>query len=281
MNYSVKATLIGAVCFACTLSHSLVDITNCCPVATGFLLEWVPSGDAVIKWSPDLSNVPFTNLSASLPSTQSSYIDTVHGTDNQCFYRVELLSPGGMVLISGGSNSGTNPLGDGESYNEYYPAAYSLTVDSFFMDETEVTKAQWDTVYNWAVANGYQFDNIRLGKAPDHPVCGVSWYDCVKWCNARSQVEGKTPCYTVSGSTYKTGQSAPDCNFSASGYRLPTSDEWEYAARGGLSGKRFPWGDTITHSQANYYSDSYYSYDISSTRGYGQLPDRQHQARCS
>ena len=43
--------------------------------------------------------------------------------------------------------------------------------------------------------------------------------------------------------------------------------EWEYAARGGLSGRRFPWGDTITHSQANYWSSSSYSYDVSPTRG--------------
>ena len=65
---------------------------------------------------------------------------------------------------------------------------------------------------------------------------------------------------------YKTGQSSPDCNFSVNGYRLPSTDEWEYAARGGVSGKRFPWGDTVTHNQANYYSSSVYDYDISLTR---------------
>jgi len=164
-----------------------------------------------------------------------------------------------MKRIPGGTNSGTNPLGTGESYAEWYPASYSLTVSSFYMDRTEVTKAQWDTVYNWAVSHGYSFDNAGSGKASNHPVHTVNWYDCVKWCNARSQMEGKIPCYNLS--TWS-------CDFNANGYRLPTSTEWEYAARGGLHGKRFPWGDTITHSRANYYSSSSYSYDTSSTRGY-------------
>ncbi len=169
-------------------------------------------------------------------------------------------APSGMVRIPGGSNSGSNPLGTGESYDgTYYPATYSLTVSAFYMDRTEVTKAQWDTVYNWAVSHGYSFANAGSGKAANHPVQTVSWYDCVKWCNARSQMEGRTPCYNLSDWS---------CNFSANGYRLPTNTEWEYAARGGLSGKRFPWGDTITHNQANYNSYSGDTYDISPTGGH-------------
>jgi len=58
------------------------------------------------------------------------------------------------------------------------------------------------------------------------------------------------------------------CDFNANGYRLPTAEEWQYAARGGLSGKRFPWGDNITHSNANYYSSATYGYDTSATRGF-------------
>jgi formylglycine-generating enzyme required for sulfatase activity len=121
------------------------------------------------------------------------------------------------------------------------------------MDATEVTKAKWNEVYDWAVTNGYNL-SAGMGKASDHPVHSVSWYECVTWCNARSEMEGRTPCYNLNDWS---------CNFSASGYRLPTNKEWEYAARGGLSGKHFPWGDIIDHTQANYYGrPSNYAYDL-------------------
>lgn len=258
--------LVAAFC--CGINGTVMGdytlITNCCPVAGGFMVEWVSGEEVMVKWSPDLVFTPFINLSVELPSTQSCYTDTVHSADNKCFYRVERLWPEGMVLIPGGTNIGTNPLGTGEEYASGYPQTYSLTVSAFYMDRTEITKAKWDTVYNWALQHGYQFDNAGWGKASNHPVFMVTWSDCVKWCNARSQMENKIPCYTVDGGTYSTGQSEPDCNFSANGYRLPTATEWEYAARGGDSSRRFPWGDTINHDNANYSAvGSGFSYDTS------------------
>ena len=173
--------------------------------------------------------------------------------------------PVGMVLIPGGTNAGMNPdpgLG-----------AYSLTVSPFYMDQYEVTKAQWDEVYAWGINHGYSFDNAGSGKAADHPVQSVNWYDVVKWCNARSQMEGRSPAYWSSGSVYKTGQANSVVLFVPTSYRLPTETEWEYAARGGAMNRRFPWGDsdTIQHTRANYISDAAYAYDTSLTRGYNLM----------
>ncbi|MCU0856993.1 MAG: formylglycine-generating enzyme family protein [Pontiellaceae bacterium] len=221
-------------------------------------------GDGTVVWTNGATGVTCTVQRAVTLVGPSNWVDYVqHNVTNTSMTArlMDLNPPEGMVYIPAGVNSGANPLAAGESYDpSWYPATYSLTNASpFYMDRTEVTKAQWDTVYNWAITNGYIFDNAGSGKASTHPVHTVSWYDCVKWCNARSQMEGRTPCYNLSDWI---------CNFSANGYRLPTNVEWEYAVRGGLSGKRFPWGDTITHSQANYYSSNGYAYDISPTRNY-------------
>ena len=146
---------------------------------------------------------------------------------------------------------------------------HTVYVSAFYMDQYLVTKSLWDTVKAWNGGNEYSYDNPGSGKASNHPVQTVDWYDVVKWCNARSDMEGLPPCYyTDSGMTlvYKTGDTDNVyVNWSANGYRLPTEAEWEKAARGGLSRHRYPRGDTISEDQANYYSCLCWPYDLSDT----------------
>jgi len=215
------------------------------------LSQWARVASNVLGSS---GNFTITVTNAFIPSSQ------------QRFYILQLQSqpaagPAGMALIPAGEFTMGDTL-DGES--DAIPI--SVTVAGFYMDTNLVSYSQWQSVYSYATNHGYGFDNPGAGKAANHPVQTVNWYDVVKWSNARSQHAGLTAVYyTDAGTTqvFTNGDVEPYVNWGASGYRLPAEAEWEKAARGGLSGLRFPWGDTISESQANYDGETnVYSYDL-------------------
>ena len=177
----------------------------------------------------------------------------------------------GMALIPAGPFVMGDTLGDGSSDEK---PLRTVWVSAFWMDRTEVTGRLWTAVVSYADLHGYhyQFDHAAVCKGLDHPVL-VSWYDAVKWCNARSEMEGLSPVYYTDKEMTKVYKQGDVDNlyvkWDANGYRLPTEAEWEKAARGGLEGKRFPWGDLIDHSRANYNAQPIrYSYDVNKTSGY-------------
>ena len=141
---------------------------------------------------------------------------------------------GEMVLIPAGEFQ----MGSDDGRADEKPV-HTVYVDAFYMDKYEVTNAQYkrfiDANPKWrkdSIADRFHNGNY-LGRwsgndypndRADHPVVDVSWYAAM----AYAEWAGK---------------------------HLPTEAEWEKAARGGLVGKKYPWGDTINASKANYDND--------------------------
>ena len=158
-----------------------------------------------------------------------------------------ILIPAGAFLM--GDPSG---LANEQPVHEVY-------LDAFYMDACVVTNSQFKDflieVPSWRKNLGtkeslnkyYLFfwrDLIYPKGKRDHPAVYVSWYVAAAYCNWRSLKEGFTPCYD--------GSNGFVCDFAANGYRLPTEAEYEKAARGGLQGQIYPWGNEIARQQANF-----------------------------
>ena len=163
----------------------------------------------------------------------------------------------GLVRIP----AGPFRMGDNLDKTSSALPVHAVDLDEFYIDKYETMYALWKEVYDWGVANGYKFDNAGLngsfGKGNNLPVSMVSWYDALKWLNACSEKEGRAPVYYIDNAhtdVYRIGRldlTNVQVKWEADGYRLPTEAEWEKAARGGVEGKRYPWGDELGTGNAN------------------------------
>ncbi len=84
----------------------------------------------------------------------------------------------------------------------------------------------------------------------------VSWYQTLKWCNARSEKEGLNPVYKVGSAIYRSGDSVPSVDETANGYRLPSEKEWEFAARGGVKTNGYEYSGSNDINAVAWYSSN-------------------------
>lgn len=266
---------VGNVRAAQRAGTKLVDIDyNLTGLATPCKVKLEISADAGTTWT-----VPATSVSGAVGNsvtpgtdlriTWDAGVDWNRQTSAQTRFRIKAddlvteppLEPEGFALIPAGEFQ----MGDALDGIPDAPV-HTVNVSAFFMQKKGVTKADWEAVRTWGAANGYTDLAAGAGKAADHPVHTVSWYDAVKWCNARSEKDGLTPCYYTNAAqtlVFKTGTNNIDntmVKWAANGYRLPTEAEREKASRGGQAGLRFPWGNTISHANANFFNVGSESY---------------------
>src|SRR5947208_7326306 len=152
---------------------------------------------------------------------------------------------GDFVYVPAGAFKMGDNFGDGESRER---PVHTVDLDAFYIAKYEMTNGEWrkfrddpgyddpkfwpegrvvpkDQIPYWTDARNHGGGTPGAG-VDEYPVLGVNWDSAVAYCNWLGAKTGKK-------------------------YRLPTEAEWEKAARG-TDQRRFPWGNSIDPSYANF-----------------------------
>lgn len=168
---------------------------------------------------------------------------------------------------SGDDNGDSNPsetkpdpvkaaLAEGVTYENVDKLMIAVPGKEFSILATEVTQELYESVMGENPSNFKEEKNL--------PVEKVSWYDAVVFCNELSKKCGLTPVYAVAGETDvgKWGYAPHKGNIitgivsqneNANGYRLPTVEEWQYAAKGG---QEFKYSGSGNLDEVGWYSEN-------------------------
>jgi len=117
---------------------------------------------------------------------------------------------------------GSFKMGSTEGYQDEQPV-HKVTLSAYQLADTPVTWWQYGL---YCRENGLELPNDSGFGKGDKPIINFTWKDAILYCNWLSQWQGLTPAYTWK----EEGAQYPDCDWKASGYRLPTEAEWEFAA---------------------------------------------------
>jgi len=154
--------------------------------------------------------------------------------------------PPGFILVEGGS---------------FFNGYSTVTLGSYYLAQYELTQQDYQIVMGSNPAWGY-------GVGGSYPVYRVSWLKALEYCNRRSLQEGLAPCYSFSAygsdpddwpigwDLYYTNHQYFSCNNEASGYRLPTDMEWEFAARGGILSNNYSYSGSNIPGEVGWYYDN-------------------------